>query len=144
MAIAISISLNTEQQKAAVENNKNELDNSKRAEQLARKHVSDQQTKGKPTQAPRKKLQSAQRVRQNEQSKLRANQQKLSLVQQIDRMQEQLDRIEKLKGTDQYTDNAKQQGESLRKRIAQSRKSLKAIKPTIKKDPTAKRRIRRI
>lgn len=141
MKILISLSARTsplEDTKVSLENSKDDLKGAQRRSQLARKKLNDKQSDGdtKGVKSARTEVQDTQRSVKTNQDIVRVNQQRVSRAAVVDRLVNEWNRLDKLKGTEQDTEQTKARRATLAKDIVEARKALRKIKrpkSTIKK-----------
>lgn len=147
MDLLISLSARSsplEDMKTQLENSKDELKQAQRRLALRRKQLNEKSAEGnsKHVESARKKQKDAQDSVKTAQDIVRINQQRVGRAGVVDRLVQEWNRLDKLKGTDQDTDQTKARRGVLAKQIAEARKALRAIKrpkSTIKKPKKPRR-----
>lgn len=147
MKILISLSARTsplEDTKVSLENSKDDLKGAQRRAQIARKKLNDRQSDGdtKGVKSARVDVQDSARSVKIQQDIVRTNQQRVSRAAVVDRLVNEWNRLDKLKGTEQDTDDIKKRRAALTKQIAEARAALRKIKhpkSTIQKPKKPKR-----
>lgn len=141
MKVLISLSVRNsplEDAKVSLENSKDDLKGAQRRSQLARKKLNDKQSDGdtKGVKSARTEVQDTQKSVKTNQDIVRVNQQRVGRASVVDRLVSEWNRLDKLKGTEQDTEQTKARRASLTKDIATARAALRQIKrpkSTIKK-----------
>lgn len=148
MKILVSLSVRSsplEDTQVSLENSRDDLKGAQRRANAARKKLNEKQSDGdtKGVTAARTQVQDTQRSVKTQQDIVRTNQQRVSRAAVVDRLVNEWNRLEKLKGTEQDTDQIKSQRATLSKQIAEARKALQRIKrpkSTLAKKPKKPRR----
>lgn len=141
MKILISLSVRSsplEDTKVSLENSKDDLKGAQRRNQVARKKLSAKQSEGdtRGVKSAREEVMETQRSVKTQQDIVRVNQQRVTRASVVDRLINEWNRLDKLKGTEQDTDQVKERRAALTKQIAEARAALRKIKrpkSTIKK-----------
>lgn len=141
MKIRVSLSVRTsplEDTKVSLENSKDDLKGAQRRNQVARKKLSAKQSEGdtRGVKSAREEVMETQRSVKTQQDIVRVNQQRVTRASVVDRLINEWNRLDKLKGTEQDTDQVKERRAALTKQIAEARAALRKIKrpkSTIKK-----------
>ena len=141
MKIRVSLSVRTsplEDTKVSLENSKDDLKSAQRRNQVARKKLSAKQSEGdtRGVKSAREEVMETQRSVKTQQDIVRVNQQRVTRASVVDRLINEWNRLDKLKGTEQDTDQVKERRAALTKQIAEARAALRKIKrpkSTIKK-----------
>lgn len=141
MKIRVSLSVRTsplEDTKVSLENSKDDLKGAQRRNQVARKKLSAKQSEGdtRGVKSAREEVMGTQRSVKTQQDIVRVNQQRVTRASVVDRLINEWNRLDKLKGTEQDTDQVKERRAALTKQIAEARAALRKIKrpkSTIKK-----------
>lgn len=141
MKITISLSARTsplEDTKVSLDNSKDDLKGAQRRNQVARKKLSAKQSEGdtRGVKSAREEVMETQRSVKTQQDIVRVNQQRVTRASVVDRLINEWNRLDKLKGTEQDTDQVKERRAALTKQIAEARAALRKIKrpkSTIKK-----------
>lgn len=141
MKIRVSLSVRTsplEDTKVSLENSKDDLKGAQRRNQVARKKLSAKQSEGdtRGVKSAREEVMETQRSVKTQQDIVRVNQQRVTRASIVDRLINEWNRLDKLKGTEQDTDQVKERRAALTKQIAEARAALRKIKrpkSTIKK-----------
>lgn len=141
MKIRVSLSVRTsplEDTKVSLENSKDDLKGAQRRNQVARKKLSAKQSEGdtRGVKSAREEVMDTQRSVKTQQDIVRINQQRVTRASVVDRLINEWNRLDKLKGTEQDTDQVKERRAALTKQIAEARAALRKIKrpkSTIKK-----------
>lgn len=141
MKIRVSLSVRTsplEDTKVSLENSKDDLKGAQRRNQVARKKLSAKQSEGdtRGVKSAREEVMETQRSVKTQQDIVRVNQQRVTRASVVDRLIDEWNRLDKLKGTEQDTDQVKERRAALTKQIAEARAALRKIKrpkSTIKK-----------
>lgn len=141
MKITISLSARTsplEDTKVSLDNSKDDLKGAQRRNQVARKKLSAKQSEGdtRGVKSAREEVMESQRSVKTQQDIVRVNQQRVTRASVVDRLINEWNRLDKLKGTEQDTDQVKERRAALTKQIAEARAALRKIKrpkSTIKK-----------
>lgn len=141
MKIRVSLSVRTsplEDTKVSLENSKDDLKGAQRRNQVARKKLSAKQSEGdtRGVKSAREEVMETQRSVKTQQDIVRVNQQRVTRASVVDRLINEWNRLDKLKGTEQDTDQVKERRAALTKQIAEARAALRKIKRpkyTIKK-----------
>ncbi|QZE59114.1 hypothetical protein pEaSNUABM22_00211 [Erwinia phage pEa_SNUABM_22] len=147
MKILISLSARTsplEDTQVSLDNSKDDLKGAQRRSQLARKKLNDKQSEGdtKGVKSAREEVNRTRDSVKTQQDIVRTNQQRVSRAGVVDRLVKEWNRLDKLKGTEQDTDQIKARRSELSKQIIEARKALRAIKrpkSTIKKPKKPRR-----
>lgn len=141
MKILISLSVRSsplEDTKVSLDNSKDDLKGAQRRNQVARKKLSAKQSEGdtRGVKSAREEVMGTQRSVKTQQDIVRVNQQRVTRASVVDRLINEWNRLDKLKGTEQDTDQVKERRAALTKQIAEARAALRKIKrpkSTIKK-----------
>jgi len=141
MKIQISLSKRNsplEDTKVALENSKDDLKKAQRRSQNARKQLVSKQSDGdtRGVKSAREDVRIQQQSVKTNQDIVRIQQQRVSRAAVVDRLVEEWNRLDKLKGTEQDTDQNKERRAALSKQIAEARAALRKIKrpkSTVKK-----------
>lgn len=141
MKILISLSVRSsplEDTKVSLDNSKDDLKGAQRRNQVARKKLSAKQSEGdtRGVKSAREEVMETQRSVKTQQDIVRVNQQRVTRASVVDRLINEWNRLDKLKGTEQDTDQVKERRAALTKQIAEARAALRKIKrpkSTIKK-----------
>ena len=141
MKIRVSLSVRTsplEDTKVSLENSKDDLKGAQRRNQVARKKLSAKQSEGdtRGVKSAREEVMETQRSVKTQQDIVRVNQQRVTRASVVDRLINEWNRLDKLKGTEQDTDQVKERRAALTKQIVEARAALRKIKrpkSTIKK-----------
>lgn len=141
MKIRVSLSVRTsplEDTKVSLENSKDDLKGAQHRNQVARKKLSAKQSEGdtRGVKSAREEVMETQRSVKTQQDIVRVNQQRVTRASVVDRLINEWNRLDKLKGTEQDTDQVKERRAALTKQIAEARAALRKIKrpkSTIKK-----------
>ena len=141
MKIRVSLSVRTsplEDTKVSLENSKDDLKGAQRRNQVARKKLSAKQSEGdtRGVKSAREEVMETRRSVKTQQDIVRVNQQRVTRASVVDRLINEWNRLDKLKGTEQDTDQVKERRAALTKQIAEARAALRKIKrpkSTIKK-----------
>ncbi len=141
MKIRVSLSVRTsplEDTKVSLDNSKDDLKGAQRRNQVARKKLSAKQSEGdtRGVKSAREEVMETQRSVKTQQDIVRVNQQRVTRASVVDRLINEWNRLDKLKGTEQDTDQVKERRAALTKQIAEARAALRKIKrpkSTIKK-----------
>ena len=133
MKILISLSARTSplaDAKVSLENSQDDYKGAVRRVGVARKKLTAKQTEGdtKGVIAARENLKESQQSVRTQQDIVRTNQHRVSRAAVVDRLVNEWNRLEKLKGTEQDTDQVKERRGKLAKQIAEARKMLQKIK----------------
>ena len=141
MKIRVSLSVRTsplEDTKVSLDNSKDDLKGAQRRNQVARKKLSAKQSEGdtRGVKSAREEVMETRRSVKTQQDIVRVNQQRVTRASVVDRLINEWNRLDKLKGTEQDTDQVKERRAALTKQIAEARAALRKIKrpkSTIKK-----------
>lgn len=141
MKIRVSLSVRSsplEDTKVSLDNSKDDLKGAQRRNQVARKKLSAKQSEGdtRGVKSAREEVMGTQRSVKTQQDIVRVNQQRVTRASVVDRLINEWNRLDKLKGTEQDTDQVKERRAALTKQIAEARAALRKIKrpkSTIKK-----------
>ncbi|QYW03850.1 hypothetical protein pEaSNUABM46_00207 [Erwinia phage pEa_SNUABM_46] len=147
MELLVSLSARSsplEDMQTQLENSKDELKQAQRRLALRRKQLNEKSAEGNSDHvaSARAKQKDAQNSVKTHQDIVRINQQRVGRAGVVDRLVKEWNRLDKLKGTDQDTEQVKARRSTVAKQIVEARKALRAIKrpkSTIKKPKKPRR-----
>lgn len=131
MEIVISLSMRNsplQEAQTVLDNSKDNLKKAVRNEQTRRSLLTKATQNESGVKTAREKLKGAQVSRKTNQDIVRMQQQRVGRAQVVDRLVTEWNRLDKLKGTDQDTEQTKTRRAELGKKIAEARVALRKIK----------------